>query len=156
MTWKLLYTLKSSRNGIINRYECELCGIQEDILDVKLGNKLCKCKPKSMDYIWKEINRCATGEKCKRKPLEMNIDKEYVFTLFTNQDGKCALSGEEIVLGVNASLDRLDSNQGYVRGNLHWVHKDVNLIKGMFSVERFKEVCKNVEKFNRGSDRATS
>jgi hypothetical protein len=152
MTWKLLYNLKSSRNGSINRYECELCGIQDDFLEQKI--KKCKCKPKSLDYIWKEINRCATGEKCGRKPLKMDIDKEYIFTLFNSQDGKCALSGEEIILGVNASLDRKNSSLGYIKGNLHWVHKDVNLIKGMFSVSRFIEVCKNVEKSSRNSTRA--
>lgn len=152
MSWKLLYNLKSSRNGSINRYECELCGMEDDILENKVSNKKCKCSPKTLDYIWKEINRCATGEKCGRKPLKMDIDKEYIFNLFKNQDGKCSLSGEKIILGVNASLDRLDSSLGYIQGNLHWVHKDVNLIKGMFSVNRFIEVCKNVEEFNRNVD----
>ena len=28
-----------------------------------------------------------------------------------------------------ASLDRIDSTKGYVRGNIQWVHKDINWFK---------------------------
>lgn len=44
----------------------------------------------------------------------------------------------------SASLDRIDSHQGYVLGNLQWVHKDIQRMKSDFSQERFLEVCSAV------------
>ena len=43
-----------------------------------------------------------------------------------------------------ASLDRIDSEKGYVAGNVHWVHKTVNKMKMEFSVDDFVSVCKEV------------
>lgn len=136
------HEIKSSRNGVVSRYKCLLCGLEHDVLDTKIKEKKCRCKPNNIDNVWKEIKRCSTGEKSGRKPVELNITKNYIIKLFQNQDGKCSISGVDIVLGCNASLDRIDSNKGYIKGNVQWVHKDVNLMKGMFSLPHFLKVCK--------------
>lgn len=137
--WEKLYVLKSSRNGVIYRYRCSLCGLEKDMQESKIYK--CKCKPLSIDDVWKEIERSATGKKG-RSPIEINIDKNYIVRLFRKQEGRCYISGLKIVLGVNASLDRIDSSLGYIKGNVGWVNKDVNMMKGMFSLDRFLEVCK--------------
>jgi len=69
--------------------------------------------------------------------------------LFQKQNGKCALSGVEISLlkksGVStASLDRVDSSKGYIKGNVQWVHKDVNFMKYNFDESYFLDMCKKV------------
>ena len=150
MTWKLLYELKSSRNGKINRYKCEISGVEKDILEDNLEN-IPKRKPKNIDDLWNDIVRSATGQKNNRKPIEIKIRKRDIVNLFNKQNGRCALTGEELIIGINASLDRVDSNKGYILGNIQWIHKDVNLMKGMFSQKRFIEVCNSVEKHNRDS-----
>ena len=40
------------------------------------------------------------------------------------------------------SLDRIDSNNGYVEGNVQWVHKDVNMMKKDYNQEYFINICK--------------
>ena len=49
---------------------------------------------------------------------------------------------------ITASLDRIDSSKGYIEGNVQWVHKRVNLMKGNMSTENFIEWCNLVVKNN--------
>jgi hypothetical protein len=87
----------------------------------------------------------------KRRGLIFEITIEEAWRQLKLQGFKCALSGEDIVLPVTtksfdgtASLDRIDSNKGYIKGNIQWVHKDVNVMKWDLSLERFKELCKKI------------
>ena len=47
-----------------------------------------------------------------------------------------------IKLGMNASIDRVDSMKSYEEGNLQFVHKDVNIMKNKYDQDYFIEVCK--------------
>ncbi len=59
------------------------------------------------------------------------------WTKFEEQRGRCALTGWPLELGLSskakstqtASLDRIDSLEGYTPGNIQWVHKDLNQVK---------------------------
>lgn len=79
---------------------------------------------------------------------EMEIEEAWA--LFQSQEGRCALTGWQLSLsaasaeGVTASLDRIDSGQGYTIGNTQWVHKDLNLAKNVFSQDYFIEICQAV------------
>lgn len=80
--------------------------------------------------------------------LEFSIDLNYIWALYIDQNKKCALSGEIICFSRNiksreqtASLDRIDSNIGYIIGNVQWVHKDVNRIKMGMTQEKFVDLC---------------
>lgn len=88
---------------------------------------------------------------CVRKKRDFSITIEYIWQQFLRQNRKCALSGEEIHFnGSNksslktASLDRIDSNKGYIEGNIQWVHKDVNALKQDFEEKHFVEWCKKI------------
>lgn len=68
---------------------------------------------------------------------------------FERQGGMCALTGWPLNFrvkgyGQTASLDRVRSDQGYVPGNIQWVHKDVNKFKNDFTPERFFEICEAI------------
>ncbi len=86
----------------------------------------------------------------KGSKAEFTVSMDYIWSLFLNQERKCALSGQDIWFGSThrctntASLDRIDSSKGYIEGNLQWVHKDVNKMKTDFSQEKFIELCKKV------------
>ena len=86
----------------------------------------------------------------KRTPIPFEITIEYIWDLFLKQDRKCALSGMPISFPAkstglrSASLDRIDSSKGYVEGNVQWLHKDVNMIKGSYSQKYFLEICKKI------------
>ena len=39
---------------------------------------------------------------------------------------------------------KIESDKGYVEGNVMWVHKDVNYMKMDLSLDRFIYLCKKV------------
>ena len=41
-----------------------------------------------------------------------------------------------------ASLDRIDNSKGYIVGNVQWVHKQVNFMKGTMEQKEFIKFCK--------------
>ena len=88
-----------------------------------------------------------------------NFDMQYLWELYVQQNKKCALTGLDIEMKVLdktaydgyrriASLDRIDSNYGYMKGNIQWVHKDVNLMKNKFDQMYFLEMCKLITTYN--------
>lgn len=102
---------------------------------------------------WNRLLRQATGitrisGKPKTKKFELTI--EQAWKLFLDQDQRCALSGVELQFGdlkqkeVTASLDRIDSKKGYAPGNVQWVHKIVNMMKGSLSDIEFVAWCRAV------------
>lgn len=61
--------------------------------------------------------------------------------------GYCELSGQELSMkwgGTTASLDRIDSNQGYEPGNVQWVSCEINMMKRTLTQNRFLRLCKAV------------
>jgi len=80
-----------------------------------------------------------------------DITPEYLWNLYEAQNKKCKLSNLEIKfesltnqkkgLEQTASLDRIDSTKGYIKGNVQWLHKDINKMKMNLSEERFIELC---------------
>jgi hypothetical protein len=85
----------------------------------------------------------------KKRILKFEVDKHYLDQLFQNQNGRCALTGVLLWFTKasknhqyqNASLDRIDSNLGYIRGNVQWVVKEVNMLKIDMTEKRFKNIC---------------
>lgn len=81
-----------------------------------------------------------------RRSLQFDLDAEYLNNLYKDQEEKCALTGVPIILSTNirnnnvdwefitASLDRIDNSKGYVKGNVWWVHKEVNRLKNNYSL----------------------
>lgn len=91
----------------------------------------------------------------KRRNLKVNININYLWKLFLKQNRKCALSGIELKFNThsksyngNASLDRIDNKKPYIRGNLQWVHKDINWMKQDFNEKYFIDMCKLIAKNN--------
>ena len=87
--------------------------------------------------------------------LKFDINLKYLWNLYEKQERKCSLSGIPIEFGTHnkarkmsiirtASLDRIDSSKGYVKGNLQWVHKDINMMKNHYNQKYFIEICKKV------------
>jgi len=89
-----------------------------------------------------------------RRNLVFQVTAEYLWQLYTQQQGLCALTGLPIVLVpkikqhnvnwdiVTASLDRIDNSLGYIEGNLWWVHKEVNRFKNDYSMQQLLTFCK--------------
>lgn len=61
--------------------------------------------------------------------------------------GRCALTGWELSMEYGkctASLDRIDSGQGYTNSNIQWVHSMVNMCKNKYPQDKFIEMCRAV------------
>lgn len=97
-------------------------------------------------------------QKCKERNLfwDDSITPKYLYDLYEKQNRKCKLSGLDIILSterkgvkpnfdiITASLDRIDSSKGYIKGNLQWVHKEINIMKNNHKQEHFIQLCKLV------------
>ena len=92
----------------------------------------------------------------KRRDVEFEVSQAYLWDLFCEQRGSCALTGLSIEFGrtftdwerQTASLDRIDSSKGYIEGNVQWVHKDINVMKGNLSQKSFIDLCRSVYEFS--------
>ncbi len=83
--------------------------------------------------------------------LSFDVTLEYLWGLYLQQNRKCALTGFPIHMrqrgkGGTASLDRIDSDLPYLKGNVQWVHKAVNLMKGSLDQQSFVALCGAVTK----------
>ena len=84
--------------------------------------------------------------------LPVTITIQDAWEQWVRQSGKCNLTGVELNLHAygqapyTASLDRINSNQGYVPGTIQWVHKDVNKMKWNFEQDEFIEWCRLIVK----------
>lgn len=104
-------------------------------------------------YYFNQLRHGATS-----RNLEFCIDLEYLWDLFEQQNRLCALTKLPITLsptyGIDfkkqdkhkqtASLDRIDSNKGYIIGNVQWVHKTINRMKSNLVEDYFVDLCKLV------------
>lgn len=76
--------------------------------------------------------------------IEFSVSKEYLWNLYVEQNKKCAITGDAIPILSNASLDRINSNLGYIEGNVQWTTKQANLSKHIMSMNELYMFCKKV------------
>lgn len=83
------------------------------------------------------------------RKIKFNLTVEYVYELYVSQGKKCSLSGVDLFFHknlkeCNVSVDRIDSNKGYIKGNIQLVHKEINFSKWQLSQKRYIQLCKLV------------
>lgn len=94
----------------------------------------------------------------KRRFKEVNIDLEYLKELWKNQRGICPYTGLELVLPQDnnihnidlpyrASLDRIDSLKGYIKGNVQYVSTPINYMKSTMSDLETKRFLKEISSY---------
>lgn len=82
--------------------------------------------------------------KAELRHLEFTVTIEYLWRLFLAQNKKCAITGDNIEHLKDASLDRINSNVGYVEGNVQWTTKQANICKHKLSMTELYEFCNKV------------
>lgn len=98
-------------------------------------------------------------DRAKRNSLEFDLDGDYLWSLFIKQNRRCALSGLDLQFpkawgikskkDITASLDRINSSIGYIKGNVQWVHKTINTMKMDMLDQEFINICKKVAEYNK-------
>ena len=86
--------------------------------------------------------------KLKRDAIKRNIDFEItiedISDQYEDQNKLCAFTGVPLKFGIDASIDRINSDLGYSPDNIQIVHKDLNMMKKDMPNEVFIAWCKLV------------
>jgi hypothetical protein len=133
-------------------YQCH-CGIQKAIRDdaVKRGQESCGCHRGNNLRTHGRANTIEANmldrsrSRAKRKGFEHNIDINDIIIpdvcpllnipLFQGTDNVCPNS---------PTLDRIDSNKGYVKGNVWVISYKANTIKSNATVEELEQIARGL------------
>jgi len=133
-------------------YQCH-CGVQKSIRDdaVKRGQESCGCH---RGFHLKTHGRANTIEanmldrsksRAKRKGFEHNIDIDDIIV-----PAVCPLLNIPLFQGIDnvcpnsPTLDRIDSNKGYVKGNVWVISYKANTIKSNATVEELEQIARGL------------
>ena len=93
---------------------------------------------------------------------ELNITVEDLKEVWEIQKGVCPYLGIELHLNsygkikkdpiTSASLDRIDSSKGYVKGNLQWISRAMNYLKNDMSELQVFDIMDLIYKQKKGSN----
>lgn len=134
--------------------ECD-CGSRKWIKTsyLKTNPKSCReCRAEKRNGKWKRLpegmgvwhdyyNNIKKG--ARKRKLECNLTPQYLYNLFKEQKGLCAITGIEISQKKgNLSLDRKDSKKGYIIDNVWWVDRKINMIKQELSMGELVNICR--------------
>lgn len=100
---------------------------------------------------WSVVKRGA-----RNRGIKFKLTLKEAWEVFEKQNGLCNLSGEKLYFssvapyykGTTASLDRINSDIGYIKENIQWVHKYINIMKWDLTQNEFIEWCKKVNNNN--------
>lgn len=93
-------------------------------------------------------------KRCKNKK-EFNLDIDYLYNVAIKQNFKCSITNHDLIFEKigensrtfnikNASLDRIDSNLGYIKGNVRFVCLAANFGKSEFTDQDLIKLCKAI------------
>lgn len=172
-TWEVLeITDRYTREKILCKCDCGLQAWKRS--DCLLSGKSITCrkcyhykKQNEWIFTFRYITNSMFGSiKCNAKVrnLPFEVSKDYLDDLLEKQSFKCAISGVQLKYPVitreknkridynktdnTLSLDRIDNSKGYIEGNVQWVHKIINIMKGVLSDTDFITMCKIVAEYN--------
>lgn len=152
------------KNGIAY-WNCKCdCGNNQVIIGqhqiVSGETKSCGCicrRKKSLCRNWKGYGEISGYLFCRYKAgaesraLDFEVNIEYLWNLFLEQEERCAISGISLIFPSSgttsdgtASLDRIDSSKGYIEGNCRWVHKWLNIMKRDLGDKEFYTIIKQI------------
>ena len=117
------------------------------------------CAKRGMRLLGKQVShrhwaRMQRNAKLRNYEWDVRLTREWLLDLLEQQQYTCALSGVAIHLpqsiehemrgDITASLDRIDNAHGYFPGNVRWVHKAVNRLRGSLSDEELLLFCQKI------------
>lgn len=101
-----------------------------------------------------------TRSSAESRKIKFDVKPEDLWQKFLDQNGNCVYTGSRLSFASSyknckteqtASLDRIDSKVGYVKGNVQWVHKKINWMKWEIDESVFIEMCNLVTNRNKGT-----
>jgi len=89
-----------------------------------------------------------------KRKFETDLDLEYLQNLWLEQKGICIYSKVQLILPsirkgsdylYTASLDRIDSSKGYIKGNVQFISIAMNFLKNKMSHEKMLETLELIK-----------
>jgi len=155
-----------SKHSVANKkvrwnVKCLTCSTEYDLATDTLKKNANGCQtcsrsnsPKGIDSIYWKGGRYISSvflsnvkRSAKKRGIEVTIDIADLDAVWEMQAGKCKYTGRQLTLSgddCTASLDRIDSNLGYIPFNIQFLHKDVNIAKWAMKEEVFFEMIKEI------------
>jgi len=94
----------------------------------------------------------ALKNRAKTYSIDLNFDDSYLEELYKKQNGKCFYSGLDMTFERDGkyimSVDRIDSNKGYVKDNVVLCCSIINSMKNTLSTEEFFLIIKKLSEYN--------
>jgi hypothetical protein len=97
-----------------------------------------------------------------KRDKQIDITIQDLKELWEIQKGICPYLGIELHLNTygiikkdpitSASLDRIDSSEGYIKGNLQWVSRAMNYLKNDMSEQQVQEIIELIYRQKKGSN----
>lgn len=94
-------------------------------------------------FLLKKSSQC---RRRRNKVLEYNLTLEYIKELLLKQEYKDYYTGQVPENYKDYSIDRIDSNLGYIEGNIVITTNRVNTMKNDMSTEEFKKLISDIYK----------
>lgn len=94
-------------------------------------------------FLLKKSSQC---RRRRNKVLEYNLTLEYIKELLLKQEYKDYYTGQMPENYEDYSIDRIDSNLGYIEGNIVITTNRVNTMKNDMSTEEFKKLISDIYK----------
>lgn len=145
------FKINKTRGHKVYRKLCKECHNKKRATNRDEKNKI-NSLSEFMHNIIKEAQR-----RDKRKSREFDIDVDYLTDLYKQQNGKCYYSGRLLKYNMSKedhpgkricpdriSIDRIDSNIGYKKGNIVLSSWTANNLKQDLSIDEFKSIVKDI------------
>lgn len=150
---------RKKRVNKVREIICEVCNTT--VITRSNVTKHCKSCARSIEWKRKHTKPewrlkhlvSAARNRSKVKNVPFDIDNDYIYELYLENDGLCALTGQELDFTswgqkgqVNPrapSIDRIIPSLGYVRGNVRIITYHMNIALSEFGIEEFEVLLKS-------------
>lgn len=152
---------KKGRNNYCSR-ECAVKGAVKTRTGVKRGIATDEQKNHLLEICGNRRDEYTpyryTFRTIKARYKEVDITIDDLIEVWKNQNGKCPYTGYDLILPENgnlkkidifhrASLDRIDSSKGYVKGNIQFVSTPINYLKSDKTDEEVRKFLKDISEY---------
>jgi archaellum component FlaC len=93
-------------------------------------------------------------KRARKNNIEINIDADYIRSIWP-LDNKCPIIhdtfifGKDVVSDYSATIDRIDNNKGYIKGNVRIIANKANVVKSKATLEELEFILKNWEEMEK-------
>lgn len=112
-----------------------------------------ECVKHKLVFLSQNLRRAHKRE----NPYEITVDLDYLFEIGENQNWKCALSGDDLEFErggdwldntnpKSCTIDRIDSDLGYIPGNIQLLSWRINRLKRDYSQDELLSIVSAIHK----------